>query len=257
MKGLMLMILVGKTALVTGASRGIGRAIARAFAAEGAKVAIVYNRSPGPAEELVQQIAQQGGEAVAFQADVKDFESAQRIVQQTIDKWGQLDILVNNAGVIRDKLFVTMEPDDWNEVVQTNLGGAFNFSRAAGVAMMRARKGKIINISSVAGKFGGRGQVNYAASKGAINALTRSLAAELAPRNVNINAIAPGLIETEMSETVRNLVGDDIKKIIPLKRCGKPEEIAALAVFLASPAADYITGQVITIDGGLSLGGIR
>ena len=251
------MILAGKVALVTGASRGIGRAIARAFAAEGAKVAIVYNRSPGPAEELVQEITQKGGEAVAFQADVKDFEAAGTIVQQTIDKWGQLDILVNNAGVIRDKLFVTMEPDDWNEVVQTNLGGAFNFSRAAGMVMMRARKGKIINISSVAGEFGGRGQVNYAASKGAINAMTRSLAAELAARNVNINAIAPGLIETEMSETVRNLAGEDIKKIIPLKRCGKPEEIAGLAVFLASPAADYITGQVITIDGGLSLGGIR
>ena len=251
------MILAGKVALVTGASRGIGRAIARVFAAEGAKVAIVYNRSPGPAEELVQEITQKGGEAVAFQADVKDFEAAGTIVQQTIDKWGQLDILVNNAGVIRDKLFVTMEPDDWNEVVQTNLGGAFNFSRAAGMVMMRARKGKIINISSVAGEFGGRGQVNYAASKGAINAMTRSLAAELAARNVNINAIAPGLIETEMSETVRNLAGEDIKKIIPLKRCGKPEEIAGLAVFLASPAADYITGQVITIDGGLSLGGIR
>ena len=251
------MILAGKIALVTGASRGIGRAIARAFAAEGAKVAVVYNRSPGPAEELVREITQKGGEAVAFQADVQDFESAQKIVQQTIDRWGQLDILVNNAGVIRDKLFVTMEPDDWNEVINTNLGGAFNFSRAAGVLMMRARKGKIINISSVAGQFGGRGQVNYAASKGAINAMTRSLAAELAPRNVNINAIAPGLIETEMSETVRNLIGEEVKKLIPLKRCGKPEEIAALAVFLASSAADYITGQVITIDGGLSLGGIR
>ena len=251
------MILAGKVALVTGASRGIGRAIARAFAAEGAKVAIVYNRSPGPADQLVQEITQQGGEAAAFQVDVKDFAAAQQLVDQTVEKWGQIDILVNNAGVIRDKLFVTMDPDDWNEVVNTNLGGAFNFSRAAGVLMMRARKGKIINISSVAGQFGGRGQVNYAASKGAINALTRSLAAELAPRNVTVNAIAPGLIETEMSETVRKLIGDETKKIIPLKRCGKPEEIAALAVFLASPAADYITGQVITIDGGLSLGGIR
>jgi 3-oxoacyl-[acyl-carrier protein] reductase len=251
------MILVGKVALVTGASRGIGRAIARAFAAAGAKVAIVYNRSPGPAEELVQEIRQKSGDAAAFQADVKDFEVAQQLVDQTVEKWGQLDILVNNAGVIRDKLFVTMDPDDWNEVVHTNLGGTFNFCRAASVVMMRARDGKIINISSVAGNFGGRGQVNYAASKGAINALTRSLAAELAPRNVTVNAIAPGLIETEMSETVRNLIGDDTKKIIPLRRCGKPEEIAALAVFLASPAADYITGQVITIDGGLSLGGIR
>jgi 3-oxoacyl-[acyl-carrier protein] reductase len=251
------MILAGKVALVTGAGRGIGHAIVRALAAEGAKVALVYNRSAEPAEHLVRQITETGGEAVAYQADVKDFAAAQRIVEQTIDKWGQLDILVNNAGVIRDKLFVTMDADDWNEVIHTNLGGAFNFSRAAGVVMMRARKGKIINISSVAGAFGGTGQVNYAASKGGINAMTRALAAELAKRNVTVNAIAPGVIETEMSQTVRNLVGDEMNKMIPLRRIGKPEEIAALAVFLASPAADYITGQVITIDGGLSLGGIR
>jgi 3-oxoacyl-[acyl-carrier protein] reductase len=251
------MILLGKVALVTGASRGIGQAIARALAKEGAKVAIVYNRSPEPAEKLVQEIAQAGGEAIAFQANVKDFDAAQKIVDQVIEKWGQLDILVNNAGVIRDKLFVTMDADDWNEVISTNLGGAFNFSRAAGVVMMRARKGKIINISSVAGAFGGTGQVNYSASKGGINSMTRALAAELAKRNVNVNAIAPGVIETEMSQAVRNLVGDEMNKMIPLKRVGKPEEIAGLAVFLASPAADYITGQVITIDGGLSLGGIR
>jgi 3-oxoacyl-[acyl-carrier protein] reductase len=251
------MTLQGKVALVTGASRGIGQAIARALAKEGAKVAIVYNRSPEPAEKLVQDIAQSGGEAVAFQADVKNFDAAQKIVDQVVEKWGQLDILVNNAGVIRDKLFVTMEADDWNEVVNTNLGGAFNFSRAAGVLMMRARKGKIINISSVAGAFGGTGQVNYSASKGGINSMTRALAAELAKRNVTVNAIAPGVIETEMSQAVRNLVGDEMNKMIPLRRVGKPEEIAALAVFLASPAADYITGQIITIDGGLSLGGIR
>lgn len=251
------MILQGKVALVTGASRGIGLAISRAFAAEGAKVAVVYHRTAEPALKLVEEVKQAGGDAIAFQADVKSFEGAQSIVESVTEKWGKIDILVNNAGVIRDKLFVTMDADDWNEVVQTNLGGAFNFSRAAGVVMMRARKGKIINISSVAGAHGGRGQVNYAASKGAINSLTRALAAELATRNVTVNAIAPGVIETEMSAAVRNLVGDEMNKIIPLKRCGKPEEIAALAVYLASPAADYITGQVITIDGGLSLGGIR
>ena len=252
------MILQDKVALITGAGRGIGQAIARAFAREGAKIAILYNRSAGPAEQLVQDIVAAGGEAVAFQADVKSFDAAQKIVEQTVEKWGRLDILVNNAGVIRDKLLLTMEADDWNEVVQTNLGGAFNFSRAVGVVMLRARRGKIINISSVAGAHGGRGQVNYAASKGGINSMTRALAVELASRNITVNAIAPGVIETEMSAAVRNAVGEDeMKKMIPLKRCGKPQEIAELAVFLASPAADYITGQVITIDGGLSLGGIR
>ena len=210
------MLLHGKVALVTGAGRGIGQAIARALAREGAKVAIVYNRSAEPADRLVREIIVADGEAVAFQADVKNFDAAQRVVEQAVDKWGQLDILVNNAGVIRDKLFVTMDVEDWNEVISTNLGGVFNFSRAAGVVMMRARKGKIINISSVAGAHGGRGQVNYSASKGGINSMTRALAAELAGRNVTVNAIAPGVIETEMSEAVRNLVGDEIKKIIPL-----------------------------------------
>jgi 3-oxoacyl-[acyl-carrier protein] reductase len=157
------MILADKVALVTGGSRGIGAAIVRTFSEAGAKVAIVYHRSPQPAEQLVQGIVAAGGDAVAYQADVKDFAAAQKIVEQTIEKWGRLDILVNNAGVIRDKLFVTLDPDDWNEVIQTNLGGAFNFSRAAATVMMRARKGKIINMSSVAGAHGGRGQVNYAA----------------------------------------------------------------------------------------------
>jgi 3-oxoacyl-[acyl-carrier protein] reductase len=251
------MTLKDKAALVTGAARGIGRAIAKAFAAEGARVAITYSKSAEPAEQFVKEVMEAGGDAIAFAADAKDFAAAERVVGQVVEKWGQLDILVNNAGVIRDKLFVTMDAGDWDEVIHTNLGGAFNYSRAAAVLMMRARKGKIINISSVAGAHGGRGQVNYSASKGGINSMTRSLAAELASRGVTINAIAPGVIETEMSETVRNLIGDDIKKIVPLKRAGKPEEIAALAVFLASPAADYITGQVSTIDGGLSLGGIR
>lgn len=251
------MVLAEQVALITGAGRGIGRAIAQTFAAQGAKVAALYHRSATGAEKLVQTIQDQGGQAIALEADVKEFQAAQQAVEQVLEKWGKLDILVNNAGVIRDKLFVTMDQREWTEVIDTNLGGAFNFARAVSQHMMRARRGKIINLSSVAGEHGGRGQVNYAASKGAINALTRSLAAELASRGVLVNAIAPGLIETDMSETVRNLVGENIKKVIPLKRCGKPEEVAGLALFLASPAGDYITGQIITIDGGLSLGGIR
>ena len=172
-------------------------------------------------------------------------------------EWGRLDILVNNAGVIHDELFIRLDPADWNKVIQTNLGGVYNFCKAVAYdPMLKQRSGRIINVSSVAAEHVNPGQTNYAASKGAINSFTRALAVELASRGVTVNAIAPGFIETDMSAAVRNKAGDVIKKIIPMRRLGQPADVARLAVFLASGDASYITGQVITVDGGLSLGAV-
>jgi 3-oxoacyl-[acyl-carrier protein] reductase len=251
------MRLKDQVALVTGGSRGIGRGIVEAFAAEGAKVALVYKGSKDAAEAVVQGIVAKGGIALALQADVANPEAATSCVARVTQDWGRLDILVNNAGVIQDELFIRMEPDAWNKVIQTNLGGVFNFCKAVAYdPMMRQRHGRIINISSIAADHVNPGQTNYAASKGAINSFTRALAVELAPRNVTVNAISPGFIETDMSAAVRNKAGDLIKKIIPMRRLGQPDDIAQAAVFLASPAGAYITGQVIVVDGGLSLGAV-
>jgi 3-oxoacyl-[acyl-carrier protein] reductase len=245
-----------QVALVTGGSRGIGRAIVKAFAAEGAKVAFVYKGSQPAADSLAQEVAQLGGTALALQADVTSAEAAQACADRVQREWGRLDILVNNAGIIRDDLFVRLEPEAWQSVLQTNLGGAYNFCRAVAYTMMKQRRGRIINISSIAAEHVNQGQTNYAASKGAINAFTRALAVELASRNVTVNAIAPGFIETDMSEAVRNKAGDFIKKLIPMRRLGQPEDIARVAVFLASADSGYLTGQVLTVDGGLSLGAV-
>jgi 3-oxoacyl-[acyl-carrier protein] reductase len=249
------MRLKDQVALVTGGSRGIGRGIVKAFAAEGAKVAFVYRGSQAAADSLVQEGTAAGGIVIALQADVTDPAASQKCVETVLEKWGRLDILVNNAGIIKDDLFIKLEPDAWNAVLATNLGGTYNFCRAVAYnPMMRQRSGRIINISSVAAEHVNPGQTNYAASKGAINAFTRALAVELAPRNVTVNAIAPGFIETDMSEAVRNKAGDIIKKMIPMRRVGTPEDIAKVAVFLASADSAYVTGQVLTVDGGLSLG---
>jgi 3-oxoacyl-[acyl-carrier protein] reductase len=248
-------VLQERTALVTGGSRGIGRAIVQTLAAAAAKVAFVYRGNREAADSLVAEVSGAGGTALAIQGDVADPATAPKCVGEVIEKWGRLDILVNNAGVIRDGLFVRMEADAWTQVIQTNLNGTFHFGRAAVEPMVfRQRYGRIINVSSVAAEFVNSGQTNYAASKGAVNALTRALAVEVAGRNVTVNAIAPGFIETDMSEAVRNKAGDLIKKMIPAKRLGKPEDVAQVALFLAGPGAAYITGQVITVDGGLSLG---
>jgi 3-oxoacyl-[acyl-carrier protein] reductase len=249
------MRLQGKTALVTGGSRGIGRACTERLAAEGARVAFLYHHSQEAADSLVALLRSKGHEVQAIQADVVDTERAEKIVAELLGEWKQIDILVNSAGVIRDGLFATMSPDQWHSVIQTNLTGTYNYCRAVAQPMLSSRKGSIVNISSVAAEFGSRGQVNYAASKGGIDGLTRCLAKELASRKVRVNGVAPGMIETDMSAAVRNLAGDRIKEAIPLRRVGQPQEIASVVAFLASDDASYITGQVLRADGGLSLGG--
>ena len=249
------MKLKDQVALVTGGSRGIGRGIVKAFVQEGAKVAFVYRGSQAAADSLVQEITQAGGTGMALQADVTDVKAAQECVDKVLKEWGKVDILVNNAGIIKDDLFIKLEPADWNSVLAVNLGGTYNFCRAVAYnPMVRQRHGRIINISSVAAEHVNPGQTNYSASKGAINAFTRALAVELAARNITVNAIAPGFIETDMSEAVRNKAGDLIRKMVPMRRLGQPEDIAKVAVFLASADSAYLTGQVLTVDGGLSLG---
>lgn len=249
------MRLEGRTALVTGGSRGIGRACVRALAAEGARVALVYHSNQSAADAVVAELTDAGRQVECHQADVKDHAAADALVEKLVEQWERLDILVNSAGVIRDGLFATMSLEHWREVIDTNLNGTFNYCRAVTRPMMSQRRGSIVNISSVAAEFGSRGQVNYAASKGGIDGLTRCLAKELAARKIRVNGVAPGMIETDMSEVVRNLAGDRLKEMIPLKRVGQPEDIASVVTFLASDDASYLTGQVLRVDGGLSLGG--
>jgi 3-oxoacyl-[acyl-carrier protein] reductase len=248
------MRLKDQVALVTGGSRGIGRGIVQAFAAEGAKVAFIYKGSQAAADALVSEVQASGGTILPVQCDVTSLDEATKAVEKVEQAFGTITILVNNAGIIRDDLFVRMEPADWHAVINTNLHGAYNFCKAVGFSMMRNRKGRIINVSSVAAEHVNMGQTNYAASKGAVNSFTKALAVELASRGVTVNAIAPGFIETDMSEAVRNKAGDIIKKMIPMRRLGQASDIAKVAVFLASDQASYMTGQVLTVDGGLSLG---
>jgi 3-oxoacyl-[acyl-carrier protein] reductase len=249
------MRLQGKTAIVTGGSRGIGRACVAQLAAEGARVAIVYRANQEAADALAAELTAQGREVRAVQADVSDAARAQQIVDDIVNQWQRIDILVNSAGIVKDGLTGSMTDQQWRDVLDTNLCGTFNYCRAVTQPMMMQRSGSIVNLSSTAAEFASRGQVNYAASKGGINGLTRALAKELAPRKVRVNAVAPGMIETDMSQVVRGIAGDQIKSVIPMKRIGKPEEIASVVAFLASDEASYLTGQVLRVDGGLSLGG--
>ena len=240
-----------RAALVTGAGRGIGRAIALRLAAAGARVAINYRASRQEAEALAGEITAAGGRAEIFPADVSQPAEAQALIEAVHKAMGRLDILVNNAGVIRDGLLISLEDEDWRTVIATNLDSVFYCCRAAARIMIRQRFGRIINMSSVAGTRPNRGQVNYAASKGGINALTRALAAELASRNITVNAVAPGVIETEMTQAIRDAAHDQILASIGLKRLGRVEDIAGVVAFLASDDAAYITGEILHVDGGL------
>ncbi len=250
------MKLAGKTALVTGGTRGIGKAVVWALAREGAKVAFVYTSSDDVANQLVKDLELDQRVAAAYKADVKSRPEADAVVEKVIADWGKIDILVNNAGIIRDSLLAMMDETAWNDVIQTNLTSVYNYCHAVIRPMMSARKGRIINMSSVASEFGNAGQVNYAASKGGIEGLTRCLATEVARRGITVNAVAPGFIETDMTTAVRNAASDKIKDAIPCRRFGKPEDIAAAVLFLATDDASYITGQVLKVDGGLTLGGM-
>jgi 3-oxoacyl-[acyl-carrier protein] reductase len=241
--------LQGQVALVTGASRGIGREIALALAGEGAKVAVNYARSQAAAEEVVEEIAASGGEAVALQGDVSQAQEVDNLIQQVLDKFGRLDILVNNAGITKDNLLLRMKPEDWQAVLDLNLTGVFLCTKAASKLMLKQRSGRIINIASVSGQMGNPGQANYSAAKAGVIGLTKTAAKEFASRGITVNAVAPGFIETDMTS---DLNAEEILKFIPLNRYGKPSEVAGMVRFLAADsAAAYITGQVFNVDGGM------
>jgi 3-oxoacyl-[acyl-carrier protein] reductase len=242
-----------RVAIVTGGSRGIGRAVALELAVRGASVIVNYNSSLGRAEEVVNQIEAGGGKAASFQADVSDFEAAGKLIKFAVETFGDLHILVNNAGITRDMVIMMMSEADWDAVIDTNLKSAFNCSKAAVRHMMRRRYGRIINMASVAGQMGNPGQTNYSASKGGQIAFTKSLAREVAARNITVNAIAPGFVQTEILNAMPEGTLEEALKLVPLARTGKPEEIGYAVAFLASDQAAYITGQVLGVDGGMAM----
>jgi len=243
--------LTGKVALVTGASRGIGRACAIKLASLGAKVVVNYNKNQSAADEVVATIKSSGGEAIAVPGDVSQFVAAQSIIKATIDTFGRLDILVNNAGTTRDTLLAIMKEEEFDSVIQTNLKSVFNMSKAALRQMMRQKYGRIVNMASVAGIVGNPGQTNYSASKAGIIGFTKAMAKEYGSKNIAVNAVAPGYIPTDLTNVLPQEVKDGIVKMTALGRMGTAEEIANVVAFLASDEASYITGQVIAVDGGM------
>lgn len=250
------MNLSSRVALVTGGSRGIGRGVVEKLAAAGAKVAFVYHSNQAAADALANTLKEAGHEALAIQADAAKKADADRAVEQVVATWGRLDILVNNAGITKDGLLATMTSENWQAVIDTNLTSVFNFCQAVTRQMMGQRYGRIVNMSSVAADFSNPGQCNYAASKAGIEGFTRCMATELAKRGITVNCVAPGFIETDMTISVVNSFGEKIKQAIPVKRLGKPEDIAYAVQFLVADEASYITGQTLKVDGGLTLGGM-
>jgi 3-oxoacyl-[acyl-carrier protein] reductase len=243
--------LSGKTALVTGASRGIGRSIALALAEAGANVAVNYAGSEAAAAEVAELIRAKGVEAITVQANVGRADEADRLIKDVIGAWGKIDILVNNAGITRDNLIMRMKEEEFDQVIETNLKGVFNCLKAATRPMMKQRSGRIINISSVVGVLGNAGQANYVAAKAGVIGLTKSSARELASRGITVNCVAPGFIDTEMTQVLADDLRDKLLSDIPLARLGRPEEIADVVLFLASDASSYMTGQTLHVDGGM------
>lgn len=246
-------MLTGKVALVTGASRGIGRSTALLLAERGAKIVVNYAGNQAAAEEVVAKIKQLGSEAIAVQGDVAIADDAAKLIDVAVNTFGRLDILVNNAGITRDNLLIRMKEEDWDQVIATNLKGVFNCTKAAAKVMMKQRYGRIINLTSVVALLGNPGQANYVAAKAGVIGLTKSNARELGARNITVNAVAPGYIQTDMTAGLNQEVRESLHKQIPLGRLGDPEDVAKAIVFLASDDSAYITGQVFAVDGGMAM----
>ena len=241
----------GKSAIVTGASRGIGREIALLLAKEGARVAVNFSGSKDKADDVVKLITESGGEAFAIQADVSDADDVKNMVDKTLEMFGSIDILVNNAGITRDNLLMRMKEDEWDDVININLKGVFLCTKGVTRQMMRQRAGRIVNVASIVGVSGNPGQANYVAAKAGVIGFTKTAAKELASRNINVNAVAPGFITTDMTDALSEEVKNQMLAVIPLGKLGKPEDVARTVLFLLSEDADYITGQTIHVDGGM------